>query len=89
MKLSNIDILVINLEEDKERLKGLYENLFFNGFDLGSVTRINAIKDDYGMIGCAASHVKALQLIKQRLKNQEIGNKKQFTLVLIEVAQML
>ena len=58
---SDIDIYFINLEEDQDRLDRVYENLKNKGFNLSKVFRIDAIKHDIGMIGCAASHVKALE----------------------------
>ena len=53
-------LLVINLSEDTARLKKCQSNLRLHGFPPEIITRIDAIKDTNGFIGCALSHLKAL-----------------------------
>lgn len=64
--MDKIPILYINLEQRKDRNQEIIQEL--NKYNLVG-TRIEAIKHDDGYIGCALSHIKALDFaIKKRYK---------------------
>ena len=54
------EIAYINLEKRKDRKKALLQNLADFGFSKFNISRINAIEDKFGEIGCAKSHLLAL-----------------------------
>jgi len=65
--LNNIDqILFINLDERKDRLKLIEEELTKISPNLEKVTRIKAEKKEIGAIGCGLSHIKALELALEK-----------------------
>jgi len=62
---SNIDcIFYINLEERKDRKEEIEREL--ESFNLVKYERIDAVKTEPGVIGCAMSHLKAIRLAKER-----------------------
>jgi glycosyl transferase, family 25 len=67
MTETNLEILqnvfYINLEERKDRLKHVQEELKKIGI-VGE--RVDAVKNDFGAIGCSMSHIKCLELAKER-----------------------
>lgn len=56
-------ILYINLENRKDRLENIQKELHKLGVD---GERINAIKTNDGAVGCTLSHIKCLELAKER-----------------------
>jgi len=60
-------IMYINLEKRKDRKKQILCQLKKVGIKEEKITRIDAVYEKYnGHIGCAKSHLKALQLAKQK-----------------------
>ncbi len=55
-------ILYINLEHRKDRLDHIKKEIRKIHPDMSKAQRIDAIKDDIGVLGCVLSHIKALQL---------------------------
>ena len=60
----NLKIFIINLDEDTERYERTCQNLISSGFQKSHFIRVAGIKEKFGMIGCAMSHVKALEIAK-------------------------
>lgn len=55
-------IFIINLDEDLERYERISQNLVACGFSENQFVRVPAIKENFGMVGCSKSHVKALEV---------------------------
>lgn len=61
-------IIFINLDDRKDRLEHMNKMLSF--IDKSKITRMSAVKDSFGHIGCSKSHIKCLNLaIKNNWKN--------------------
>ena len=54
-------VLYINLAERTDRKARILENLSAAGIDDARVQRVDAVKHNLGAIGCAKSHIKALE----------------------------
>lgn len=63
-----LDIYVINLQHRTDRLEHIV-NIFGKNFNL---IRVDAIKHEYGLIGCFMSHQKCLQIAKEKNLNNII-----------------
>jgi GR25 family glycosyltransferase involved in LPS biosynthesis len=60
--LAGIKVLIINLEERKDRWKRIYQHLIDDiGLSPHQIIRIDAIKHHNGHLGCGRSHIKALK----------------------------
>jgi len=64
MKLDSIPILYINLEHREDRKFHIISQLNQIGFS--SHERFPAVKTKYGAVGCGISHIKCLELAKER-----------------------
>lgn len=72
VKMTELEILVpnvlfINLEHRKDRLAEFYEEMAKISFADNQLTRIDAIYVPHnGMLGCALSHIKAIEMAKEK-----------------------
>ena len=62
------NIIFINLDNRKDRLEHMKKMLYF--IDPNKIHRLDAIKDNNGVIGCSKSHIRCLEIaIKNNWKN--------------------